>query len=121
MINFFKLYKLILQILFLNIFLSTNLLSVEKILKANFVSNYFSGIVALKDNKFEESYNYLRKLENLENQHLNYSKVLFESQIQNFKINEAYKFAQKLKRKNQNFFQSDLVIVSKLIKNRKGL
>ena len=118
MINFFKLYKLILQILFLNIFLSTNLLCVEKILKANFVSNYFSGIVALKDNKFEESYNYLRKLENLENQHLNYSKVLFESQIQNFKINEAYKFAQKLKRKNQNFFQSDLVIVSKLIKNK---
>ncbi len=118
MINFFKLYKLILQFLFLNIFLSTNLLCVEKILKANFVSNYFSGIVALKDNKFEESYNYLRKLENLENQHLNYSKVLFESQIQNFKINEAYKFAQKLKRKNQNFFQSDLVIVSKLIKNK---
>ncbi len=118
MINFFKLYKLILQILFLNIFLSTNLFCVEKILKANFVSNYFSGIVALKDNKFEESYNYLRKLENLENQHLNYSKVLFESQIQNFKINEAYKFAQKLKRKNQNFFQSDLVIVSKLIKNK---
>ena len=37
--------------------------------------------------------------------------------VNNSKINEAFKYSKKLKKKGINFFQSDLVILSKLVKN----
>ncbi len=116
--KFFKLYKVILQIFFLYCFVLTNSsISLEKIYKGDSVSNYFSGIIAFKEHKYGESNNFFRNLQNLENHHSKFSQTYIESLINNGKINEAVKYADKLKRKKINFFSSDIVVISKFLKN----
>ncbi len=118
MYKFFKLKKLILQTLFLYIFLLTgSSVSLEKYYKGDSVSNYFSGIISLQDNNYVESYNFFKSLDNLEDNHFNYSKSYIETLINNSKVNEAFKYSKKLKRKEINFFESDIIIISKLLKN----
>ena len=55
--------------------------------------------------------------EYLEDNHSKFSNSYIEALINNSKINEAFKFSNKLKKKRMSFFQSDLVIISKFIKN----
>ena len=118
MSKFFKLNKLILQIFFLYVVLLTGTgVTLEKYYRGDSVSNYFSGILSLKDNKYKESYNFFKKLENLEDNHLEYSMSFLEILVNNSKINEAFKYSKKLQKKEINLFQSDLVILSKFIKN----
>ena len=119
MSNFFKLNKLILQIFFLYIVLLTGSSdSLEKYYKGDSVSNYFSGILSLQDNNYKKSYNFFKKLDNLEDNHFEYSRSFLETLVNNSKINEAFKYSKKLRIKKKNFFQSDLVIVSKYIKSK---
>ena len=119
MSNFFKLNKLILQIFFLYIVLLTSSSnSLEKYYRGDSVSNYFSGILSLQDNNYKKSYNFFKKLENLEDNHFEYSKSYLETLVNNSKINEAFKYSKKLQIKKMNFFQSDLVIISKYVKNK---
>ena len=116
--NFFKLNKLILQIFFLyTVLLTCSGFSLEKHKRGDSVSNYFSGIISQQNYKYKESYNFFKKLENLEDNHSKYSRSFLESLLNNYKINEAFNYSKKLKIKKINFFQSDLVIVSKFIKN----
>ena len=116
--KFFKLIIIILQTLFLYIFTFTSSsMSLEKYYKADSVSNYFSGVISLQNNKYEETYNFFKKLNNLEDNHYKYSKSYIETLVNNAKINEAFKYSKKIKTKKKNFFQSDIVIISKFIKN----
>ena len=116
--KFFKLNKVILQTLFLNIFLlTTSSVCLEKYYDGDKVSTYFSGIISLQQNKYKESYNFFKSLNNLEDSHSKYSKSYVETLVNNSKINEAFIYANKLKKKEMNFFQSDIVIISKFIKN----
>ena len=118
--NFFKLNRILLQILFFFIFTpNISLNAVEKIYKGESLSNYFSGLIALNDNLYKESYNFLKDLEDLESSHSKYSKYYIETLINNSKINEAFRYATKIKKQKINFFQSDLIIITKLIKNEK--
>ena len=73
--NIFKLsMKLILQILFVIIFFSPlEAKNNDKFYKGSQISNYFSGILLLNDNKYDESYKFLKKLDGLENNHINFS------------------------------------------------
>ncbi len=117
MSKFFKLKKLILQTLFLYIFLiMNNSLAVGKYYQGESVSNYFAGIISLQDNKYSDSYNFFKKLEDLENDHSEYSYAYLETLVNNSKINEAFRYSNKLKKKEMNFFQSDIVVLSKFIK-----
>ena len=119
MSNFFKLNKLILQIFFLYIVLLTSSSdSLEKYYRGDSVSNYFSGILSLQDNNYKKSYNFFKKLENLEDNHFEYSRSFLETLVNNSKINEAFKYSKKLQTKKMNFFQSDLVILSKYVKSK---
>ena len=114
----FKLHLIIFQTFLIYTILSINsLMGIEKIYKGESLSRYFSGVVALSNNKYEKSYSFFKGLQNLENAHSKYSTSLLYSLVNNSKINEAYKYSNKLKFKNQNFFKSDLVVLSKLIKN----
>ena len=116
--KFFKLKKIIIQTLFLYTFLLTSsTIGIEKYYREDSVSDYFSGIISLQDNKYRDSYNFFKNLENLENTHSKYSKLYLETLVNNSKINEAFKFSLKLKKKEMNFFQSDLVVISKFLKN----
>ncbi len=117
--KFFKLKKLILQTLFLYIFLLTSSsISLEKNFKRDLLSNYFSGVISLQNNKYNESYNFLKKMENFEDNHVDYSYAFVETLINNSRIDEAYRYSYKLRKKGMNFFQSDIIIISKLIKNK---
>ena len=81
-------------------------MSLEKYYDGDSVSNYFSGIVSLQDNKYKDSYNFFKNLNNLEDSHFKYSISYIETLINNSKINEAFKYANKLKNKEMNFFES---------------
>ena len=75
--NIFKFnLKLILQILFVIIFfLPLQAKNLDKFNAGNYISDYFSGILLLNDNKYNESYNFLKKLNGLEESHLDYSLI----------------------------------------------
>ena len=66
---------------------------------------------------FIQPTNFFKNLENLEDNHLRYSKSYIESLVNNSKINEAFQYSKKLKKKKLNFFHSDIVMISKFIKN----
>ncbi len=118
MINFFKLNKIILQTLFLVFFLNTtSLLGLEKVYRGDKVAKYFSGVISLNSNDYEASYHFLKDLKNIENIHSNYSRIYINALINNSKIAEAFRFSEGLKKKNLNFFQSDLILVARLIDN----
>ncbi len=115
---FFKLNKLILQTLFLYVLLLTNSSQgLEKYYRGDSLSNYFSGLISLQSNKYKESYDFFKKLENLEDNHFKYSKSYLESLVNNSKINEAFRYSKKLGKKEMNFFHSDIVVMSKYLKN----
>tara|TARA_Y100000816_G_scaffold279589_1_gene252028 strand:+ start:1786 stop:3426 length:1641 start_codon:yes stop_codon:yes gene_type:complete len=91
--------------------------SLEKYYRGDTISNYFSGVISLQNNDYEDSYNFFKKLNNLEDNHYKFSKSYLETLVNNSKINEAFKYSKKLEIKKKNFFQSDIVIISKFIKN----
>ena len=97
MIKFFKLKKLIFQIIFLIFIFTNNLASIEKIYKGESLSKYFSGVVALNENNYRDSYNFFKNLESLENTHSRYSIAYIQSLVNNFKMNEAYRYSLQLK------------------------
>ena len=100
MYKFFKLNKLIFQTLFLYIFLFTSSsMGLEKYYKGESVSNYFSGVISLQENKYRDSYEFFKTLDNLEDNHSKFSNFYIEALINNSKINEAFKFSNKLKKK----------------------
>ena len=116
--KFFKLIRIILQIFFLYILVFTgSSVSLEKNYRGDTISNYFSGVISLQNNDYEDSYNFFKKLNNLEDNHYKFSKSYLEILVNNSKINEAFKYSKKLEIKKKNFFQSDIVIISKFIKN----
>ena len=117
--NFFKLNKIILQTLFLIVFFySTALQGLEKVYKGEKVAKYFSGVISLINDDYEKSYNFLKDLKDIEDIHSNYSRTYINSLVNNSKINEAFKFSTDLKKKKLNFFQSDLILIVKLIDNQ---
>ena len=92
-------------------------MSLEKYYERESVSNYFSGIISLQDNKYKDSYEFFKTLENLEDNHFTFSKSYIESLVNNSKINEAFRYSNKLKKKEMSLFLSDIVMISKFIKN----
>ncbi len=109
--NFFKLkYKIIGQILFVIIFLSTSSAkSLDKFDRSDRISDYFSGILLLNNNQFEESSRYLKKLNGLENIHINYSIKFLYSLINSGKFKEAFNYSKKLEKQNLASFESHII------------
>ena len=73
--NLFKIsLKIIGQVIFVIIFFSTlEAKSSNKFNDADNISDYFSGILLLNDNQYNESFKYLTRLNGLEESHINYS------------------------------------------------
>ena len=93
--------KTIGQILFVIIFLSTTpAKSLDKFNKAERVSDYFSGILLLNDNQYEQSFEFLKRLNGLENSHLNYSIKYLYSLVNSGNFREAFNYSRKLEKKN---------------------
>ncbi len=99
-------------------FNTSHLIGLEKVYKSDNVAKYFSGIISLNSDDYETSYQFLKELKNIENIHSNYSRAYINTLVNNHKINEAIKFSADLKKKELNFFQSDLVLTTRFINNR---
>ncbi len=107
---FNNIYKTVGQIFFIVLLLSTlPAKSLERFDKAESVSNYFSGVLLLNDNKYEDSLQYLKKLNGLENKHLNYSIKYLYSLINSGNIREAFYFSRKLEKQKLDIFESHLI------------
>ena len=117
--NIFKFsVKLIVQILFVIIFFSTlNAKNLDKFNEGDYISNYFSGILLLNDNQYNESYKFLKKLDGLEESHINYSSKYLFSLVNLEKFNEAFDYSKKLEKRKLGSFESDLIIGIYHLKN----
>jgi len=110
--------KIIVQILFVIIFLSTSpAKSLDKFNKSGPVSDYFSGILLLNDNQYEKSFNFLKKLNGLETSHKNYSIKYLYSLVNSGNLKEAFNYSKKLEKQKLDSFESHLVTGIFYLKN----
>ena len=98
--NFKILLKLTLQVMFVIIFFSTvEAKNPDNLTKGKNISNYFSGILSLNSNQYDDAYRYFNKLNNLERDHLSFSKKQLYTLVNLGKIEEAFYFSKKLEKK----------------------
>ena len=120
--NLFKFsIKLTLQILFVIIFFSSlQAKNLDKFNDGDNISDYFSAILLLNDNQYDESYKFLKKLSGLEKSHANYSSRYLYSLVNLGKISEALHYAKKLEKQNLDNFESDLISGVYYLKNNQA-
>ena len=102
--------KIIGQIIFVITFFSTSQAkNMDKFNKADRVSDYFSGILLLNDNNYNESSKFLKKLNGLEKSHINYSVKYLYSTVNSGNFKEAFNYSKKLEKQKLENFESDLI------------
>ena len=85
--------KIIGQIMFVIIFFSTlQAKNLDKFNRPSSVSNYFSGILLLSDNQYSESFKFFKKLNGLEESHVNFSVKYLYSLTNSGNLNEAFNY-----------------------------
>lgn len=110
--------KIIGQILFVIIFFSTlQAKNLDKFNNADRVSDYLSGILLLNDNQYNASFKFLKKLNGLEESHINFSIKYLYSLVNSGNLNEAFSFSKKLEKKNLDSFESNIIIGIFYLKN----
>ena len=117
--NLFKLsFKIIGQITFVIMFFSTlQAKNLDKFNEANLVSDYFSGILLLYDDQYNKSFKYLKKLDGLEEIHINYSTKFLHSLVNSGNFNQAFNYSKKLEKKKLASFESHLITGIYYLKN----
>jgi tetratricopeptide (TPR) repeat protein len=100
---------LIYLLLLLNIVNFAHTKDTDKFLNENDITNYFSGIVAINENQYQDSYYYLKDLNNLEQSHYNYSQYFQYSLITLKKFREAVNYSKKLEENKIDNFESNLI------------
>ena len=112
--------KIIGQIFFVILFLSTpEVKSLDKFDKADNVSDYFSGILLLNDNQYENSFKYLKKLNGLERSHKNYSVKYLYSLVNSGNLKEAFDYSKRLEKQKLDSFESHIISGIFYLKNSK--
>ena len=105
-------FKLIIFVLlFLNTFNVLKAKNIDKFYEAKNITNYFSGILAVNDNQYQKSYNYLKSLNDLEDSHYAYSQYLQYSLVALKKFKDAKYYSKKLEEKKIDNFESNIVSV----------
>ena len=95
----FKL-KLILTIFFVTIFFSTtHATKPDSFNEGKNISDYFSGILSLNRNQYSDSYKYLKRLDGLEERHVNYSQQYLHSLVNLGKFREAFSYSKGLEKR----------------------
>ena len=103
-------FKLIIYIfIFLNISNIILAKNSNKFSNSDDISNYFSGVLSIHDNQYQESYYYLKSLNNLEDIHYIYSQYYQYSLVALGKFKDAAKYTKRLKDKNLDSFESNLI------------
>jgi len=117
--NIFKLsLKTIGQIIFVITFFSIlEAKNLDKFNEADKVSDYFSGILLLNDSQYKESFKFLKKLNGLEESHINYSIKYLYSLVNSGNLNEAFNYSRKLEKQKLDIFESNLITGVFYLKN----
>jgi|TARA_Y200000002_G_C22674193_1_gene661357 tetratricopeptide (TPR) repeat protein len=111
-------FKIIGQIIFVIIFLSTSSAkSLDKFNKAEQISDYFYGILLFNENQYDESLKYFKKLNGLEISHLNYSAKYLYTLVNSGNFKEAFNYSKKLEKKNLDTYESNLISGIYYLKN----
>ena len=108
---FYLHFKNIVPIIFVIIFFSTpSVKALDKFNKAERVSDYFSGILLLNENKYIKSYDFFKKLNGLETTHSNFSKKYLYSLVNSGNLTKAFNYSKKLEKQNIDSVESQLII-----------
>ena len=115
-------YKYILHIVIIIkfVFLSTlHAKNIDDFNKIGNISNYFNGILLFNENQYDESYNFFKKLDGLEEAHSNFSKKYLYSLVNSGNFLKAFKYSKKLEKQNLYSFESFLISGIYYLKNSK--
>ena len=104
----FQFKFLIYAILFISISNISKAKNFDKINNIDNISNYFNGVLSISKNDYKTSYKFLKKIDGLEDQHYRFSQYYQFSLIASEKFNEAFKYSQKLEKKEIDNFESNL-------------
>ena len=102
-------YKYILHIVIIIkfVFLSTlHAKNIDDFNKIGNISNYFNGTLLFNENQYDESYNFFKKLDGLEEAHSNFSKKYLYSLVNSGNFLKAFKYSKKLEKQNLYSFQN---------------
>ena len=103
-------FKTIGQIIFVIIFFSTlEAKNPNKFNNTDHISDYFLGILLLNNNQYNESFKFLKKLDGLESNHINFSTNYLYTLINSENFNEAFNYSKKLEKRNLDNFESNLI------------
>ena len=103
-------FKLIICVLlFLNTFNILIAKDTEQSYEAKDITNYFSGLLAINDNQYQKSYNYLKSLNNLEDSHYVYTQYYQYSLVALKKFKDATNYSKKLEKKKIDNFESNMI------------
>ena len=105
-------------IFFISIYNTIHAKNLDKYYDEDNISNYFSGIISLKDNDYANSYKFLKQLGGLEDSHYSYSRSYQFTLLNLGKFNEAFDYAKKLENKKLDNFESNLIIGIFYLKKR---
>ncbi len=108
----FKLYiKIItLVLIVIGFFYTSSVKSLDKFNKADRISNYFSGVLLLNENKYEKSANFFKRLNGLESSHANFSVKYLYSLVNSGNIKKAVDYSKKLEKQKKDIFESQLIL-----------
>ena len=74
------------------------------------ISNYFSGIISSNNNNNKLALKYFNNLSHLKNNHDQFNRELVFALVQTQKIPELFLYLKKLRKKNLNFFNANLLL-----------
>ena len=74
------------------------------------ISNYFSGIISSNNNNNKLALKYFNNLNHLKNNHDQFNRELVFTLVQTQKIPELFLYLKKLRKKNLNFFNANLLL-----------
>ena len=74
------------------------------------ISNYFSGIVSLRQKNDDAAYEYFDKVKSLKNIHSNYNNQFIYTLISLGKFNKAFEFSRDIWIEDKFFFETDLLL-----------
>ena len=110
------------QIIFVIIFIFFSTLHAknsDRFGKAGNISDYFSGVLLLNQNQYNESYKFLKRLNGLEASHNTYSSKYLYSLVNSENFNQAFNYSKKLEKEGLESFETDLIIGIYYLKNSK--
>jgi tetratricopeptide (TPR) repeat protein len=112
-------FKLIIFfLLFLNVFNVLLAKNIDKFSNSNDLTNYFSGIIAINDSKYQASFDYFKTLNDLEESHYTYSRYYLYSLVALKKFKNAANYSRQLERKKLDNFESNLVSGIHFLENK---